>query len=129
MGDALAQRLEGHGFHRRRCATISAYGGVFNGIIGHSWYIFLDQAVRRVAAPGTARFVATKVLADTVVFGPIHVAAFFCVVTLAEGGSLQDVKRKIQADMLPALAAEVAVWPAIQVRPVNQQWWCPQNRL
>lgn len=115
IGDALAQRIEGHGFQRRRCAIISAYGGAFNGIVGHSWYQYLDTAVRGAGlAPGTARFVATKVLADTVIFGPIHVAAFFTVITLAEGGTWGDVKAKLERDMLPALAAEVAVWPGIQ---------------
>ncbi len=64
--------------------------------------------------PGTAAFVGGKVLADTVIFGPFHVAAFFTIITLVEGGTLHDVKKKVEADLVPALAAEVAIWPIIQ---------------
>lgn len=70
--------------------------------------------MRRVAVPGSAKFVATKVAADTVIFGPIHVAAFFTVITLAEGGTMKDVQKKMKTDFVPALTAEVFFWPAIQ---------------
>ena len=109
-----AQRTEGHKFQPQRCALMATYGGLFNGVVGHTWYIYLDKMVRRVAVPGSAKFVASKVVADTVVFGPIHVAAFFTVITLAEGGTLKDVQRKLQTDFVPALTAEVFFWPAIQ---------------
>ena len=70
--------------------------------------------MKRVAVPGTAAFVGGKVLADTVLFGPFHVAAFFTIITLVEGGTMKDVKKKIDCDLVPALAAEVAIWPVIQ---------------
>ncbi|KAL4538778.1 hypothetical protein Ndes2526B_g02941 [Nannochloris sp. 'desiccata'] len=113
-GDYLAQKIEKHPFQARRCAMMSSYGGLFNGVVGHAWYIALDKGMKRVAVPGTAAFVGGKVLADTVIFGPFHVAAFFTIITLVEGGTLKDVKRKIDTDLVPALAAEVAIWPIIQ---------------
>ena len=38
---------------------------------------------------GSASFIATKVVLDEGVFGPIHVLGFFAYMTLAEGGSWQ----------------------------------------
>jgi protein Mpv17 len=93
---------------------MASYGGLFNGVVGHAWYIALDKGMKRVAVPGTVGFVGGKVLADTVIFGPFHVAAFFTIITLVEGGTLKDVKKKIDTDLVPALAAEVAIWPVIQ---------------
>jgi protein Mpv17 len=70
--------------------------------------------------------VATKVLLDELVFGPVHVAGYFGAVTLAEGGSLADARAKIAADFWSAYAAELAFWPAFQslnfsVVPVRHQ--------
>ena len=110
----MAQKIEGHPFKPERCMLMAAYGGAFNGIVGHTWYNVLDAGVRKFAAPGTAKFVASKVALDTAVMGPVHVSAFFTVITLAEGGSWDDVKKKLHNDLIPALAAEVGLWPPIQ---------------
>jgi protein Mpv17 len=114
LGDVAAQKLEGGTFQLRRFVLTTAYGGLFNGTVGHLWYIKLDSVARRLAVPGTARFVATKVAGDTVLFGPVHVGAFFSFSTLAEGGNLAAVSAKLQRDLIPSLAAEVTFWPAVQ---------------
>lgn len=36
---------------------------------------------------GTKSFIAFKVITDTAVFGPLHIAAFFSYMVLMEGGS------------------------------------------
>ncbi len=59
------------------------------GPVGHKWYEVLDKAARRRFAPGSLKFIATKVVGDEVVFGPVHVAGFFAFMTAAEGGSWQ----------------------------------------
>lgn len=41
-------------------------------------------------------------------------AAFFTCLTLVEGGGVADVKKKLRRDLLPTLAAEATVWPAVQ---------------
>lgn len=53
-------------------------------------------------------------VADCALFGPVHIAAFFTVMTLAEGGPFADVVAKIKKDLLPTLAAELTFWPAVQ---------------
>ncbi len=114
LGDAAAQRVEGGPLDARRLAVTTAWGGAFNGTVGHLWYIWLDAAARRRFLPGSARFIAAKVAADCLVFGPLHVAGFFAALTLGEGGSLGDVQRKIARDLPPVLAAELSVWPWAQ---------------
>ena len=59
------------------------------GPVGHIWYEVLDKAARRRFAPGTLKFIATKVVGDEILFGPVHVAGFFAFMTAAEGGSWQ----------------------------------------
>lgn len=77
--------------------------------------MYLDRFARTVAPTGKAAFLSTKVVADCLVFGPVHIAAFFTALTLSEGGNVEDVKAKLCADALPTLAAELMVWPVIQV--------------
>jgi len=61
----------------------------YAGPVGHVWYQFLDKFARSRLRVGSASFIATKVVLDEGVFGPIHVLGFFAYMTLAEGGSWQ----------------------------------------
>ena len=54
--------------------------------MGHAWYLGLDRAARALFRPSSAAFVGSKVLADTVLFGPVHTAGFFALTVLGEGG-------------------------------------------
>jgi hypothetical protein len=59
----------------RRAALVTLYGGCFVGPLGHAWYEALERVATRVWAPGSPRCIAAKIAADTLVFGPIHVAS------------------------------------------------------
>jgi hypothetical protein len=59
----------------RRAALVTLYGGCFVGPLGHAWYELLERVATRVWAPGSPRCIAAKIAADTLVFGPIHVAS------------------------------------------------------
>ena len=49
--------------------------------------------------------VAAQVVLDTAVFGPLHVGVYFAHMTLlAEGGSLADVRRKLERDFWPTFS-------------------------
>lgn len=78
------------------------------------WYHKLDRIALRYCKAGTLGFVALKVLLDTAIFSPAHILGYFGVMNLGEGGSWQDLDRKVRTDFVPTLAAELAVWPAIQ---------------
>jgi hypothetical protein len=69
----------------RRVALVTLYGGCFVGPLGHGWYEFLDRAARRVWPAGSPRCIAAKIAADTVIFGPIHVASALCCLAAAPG--------------------------------------------
>ncbi len=53
-------------------------------------------------------------VADTALFGPLHVAGYFAHMTVCEGGGLDDVKAKLRRDFWPTFSAELAVWPVVQ---------------
>lgn len=127
LGDILAQRLEKSSDHTfdvikerhptldlKRLAMTTSYGTLFAGVVGHTWYTQLDKIAHTIARPGTVRFVAAKVFADTAFFGPVHVAAFFSLLTLGEGGGFADIGAKLRADFLSTFTAELSVWPAAQ---------------
>lgn len=115
MGDALAQKIEKRAdFDPKRFLMTSSYGGLFNGTIGHVWYLQLDKYAHRWFTQGTRSFVAAKVAADSILFGPIHICAFFTLLTLAENGTFKDVEKKIKTDALPTFIAELSVWPIVQ---------------
>lgn len=65
--------------------------------------------------PFTPHFQLPQVLADTGIFGPLHVAGYFTFYTLVEGGGLPDVAAKLRTDFWPTFSAELFVWPAVQV--------------
>eukprot|EP00884_Botryococcus_braunii_P021351 jgi/Botrbrau1/78/Bobra.0022s0068.1 len=115
LGDVIAQRVEGSkGVNWRRTVSSSAYGAVVIGPVGHLWYSKLDRLVRSRYQPGTLAFVGLKVVADEVLFGPIHVAGFFAWMVKANNGTWQDVWEKVRRDFWSSYAAELAFWPAFQ---------------
>jgi len=99
----------------RHLAASALYGAAVVGPLGHAWYRWLDAFVSARLARGSAAFVASKVLLDEVVFGPVHVAGFFAtVVVVAEGGGAAEVAAKVRRDFASTYAAELAFWPAFQ---------------
>lgn len=59
---------------------------------------------------------ARQVVADTAVFGPLHVAGYFTHMTLSSGGTWADAKAKLRSDFWPTFSAELTVWPVVQAR-------------
>ena len=84
-GDVVAQAIEQEpsagaasgveGTDVNRALLVTVYGGAFVGPLGHGWYELLERVTTRIWQAGSARCIAAKIAADTVVFGPIHVAS------------------------------------------------------
>ena len=76
-----------------------------------------------------------QVVADTAIFGPIHVCGYFAHMTLCEGGTLADVRAKLKTDFWPTFTAELTVWPPVQFANFKLVRWargsaaCQQRRL
>ncbi|KAJ6799407.1 protein Mpv17 isoform X1 [Iris pallida] len=101
----------------RRVATTSMFGFAFVGPIGNYWYEYLDRFIRlRLQLhPKSLKFVAAKVAADGLLFGPLDLLVFFSYMGLAAGRSFDQVKEDVKRDFLPSLLFEGAVWPLVQV--------------
>ncbi|XP_051129484.1 uncharacterized protein LOC127250320 isoform X2 [Andrographis paniculata] len=101
----------------KRVATTTMFGLGFVGPIGHFWYEGLDRfaRVRLKLQPHSFRFVATKVAADGIIFGPVDLLVFFSYMGFSSGKTAAQVKEDVKRDFLPALILEGGVWPAVQV--------------
>lgn len=101
----------------KRVAVTSTFGFGFVGPVGHFWYEGLDKVLRLKLRqqPKSLRFVATKVAADGIIFGPLDLFVFFTYMGFSMGKSVQQVKEDVKRDFLPALILEGGVWPIVQV--------------
>ncbi|KAL0407772.1 UNVERIFIED_CONTAM: protein sym-1 [Sesamum radiatum] len=101
----------------RRVATTTIFGLGFVGPVGHFWYEGLDRIirVRLKLRPNSFRFVASKVAADGIIFGPLDLLVFFTYMGFSSGKSSAQVKEDVKRDFLPALILEGGVWPIVQV--------------
>ncbi|KAL2516891.1 Peroxisomal membrane 22 kDa (Mpv17/PMP22) family protein [Abeliophyllum distichum] len=101
----------------RRVATTSLFGLGFVGPVGHFWYEGLDRLIRLrlQLRPNSFSFVATKVAADGIIFGPFDLLVFFTYMGFSTGKSAAQVKEDVKRDFLPALILEGGVWPIVQV--------------
>ncbi|XP_041995481.1 protein SYM1-like isoform X1 [Salvia splendens] len=113
----------------RRVATTTMFGLGFVGPVGHYWYEGLDRIirVRLKLQPNSFRFVASKVAADGIIFGPLDLLVFFTYMGFSSGKSTAQVKEDVKRDFLPALVLEGAIWPAVQV--VNFRFVPVRNQL
>ncbi|MCO5574168.1 hypothetical protein L7F22_027950 [Adiantum nelumboides] len=105
------------GLDWRRVALCSSFGFAFVGPVGHFWYEGLDNVVKHRLRflPKSPKFIAAKVLADGLIFGPIHLLSFFSYMSLVSGSSLQKLKEDLKRDFLPAFMLEGSMWPIVQV--------------
>ncbi|KAK9836069.1 hypothetical protein WJX74_006329 [Apatococcus lobatus] len=114
-GDIISQQIEGKPvWDAKRTAWTGIYGGFLVGPLGHWWYQSLERMVSSRFTKGTLSFVLTKVIADEIVFGPIHVVGFFAWNTWAEEGTWGAIKKKVHQDFWSTYLAELAVWPGFQ---------------
>ncbi|GIL58952.1 hypothetical protein Vafri_13955 [Volvox africanus] len=118
-GDVLAQRVVEQrrisDVDARRVACTAAFGAAFMGPVGHFWYQQLDVVCAKLLAAGSPSFLAAKLIADTVIMGPLYVVAFYawgC--ALIDGSGIEGFKKKITQDFIPTYTAELAVWPLFQ---------------
>ncbi|KAI3454066.1 hypothetical protein Pfo_010729 [Paulownia fortunei] len=101
----------------RRVASTTLFGLGFVGPVGHFWYEGLDRIirVRLKLQPNSFRFVAAKVAADGIIFGPVDLLAFFTYMGFSAGKTAAQVKEDVKRDFLPALILEGGIWPIVQV--------------
>ncbi|CAK7337408.1 unnamed protein product [Dovyalis caffra] len=101
----------------KRVAITSMFGFAFVGPVGHFWYEGLDKFIRLrlQLQPKSVRFVATKVAADGIIFGPFDLFVFFTYMGFSTGKNVAQVKEDVKRDFLPALILEGGVWPIVQV--------------
>lgn len=66
--------------------------------------------------PNSTHFVATKLFADTFLFGPLHLLAFLLYIGLAAGKSFFQVRHDIQREFISTFMAEAVIWMCVQVR-------------
>lgn len=81
-----------------------------------SRYEGLDRFIRLrfLLQPKSPRFVATKVAADGIIFGPFDLFVFFTYMGFSTGKNVAQVKEDVKRDFLPALILEGGVWPIFQ---------------
>ncbi|CAN1120088.1 Protein Mpv17 [Linum perenne] len=101
----------------KRVAITSAFGFGFVGPVGHIWYENLDKLIkfRLKLAPKSVRFVAAKVAADSIIFGPLDLLLFFSYMGFSTGKNAAQVKEDVKRDFLPSLMLEGGIWPIVQV--------------
>eukprot|EP00898_Chlorokybus_atmophyticus_P002147 jgi/Chlat1/2933/Chrsp2S04675 len=123
------EKVSSRGLDGRRVALTAFFGGAFVGPVGHHWYNRLDTVVQRYARPNTARFLAIKIISDSLIFGPAFIAGYFIYMGLAEGNPPRRVLEDLKRDFLPAFAVELSFWPLFQTInfrfvPVRHQLLC-----
>ncbi|BBN18919.1 protein Mpv17 [Marchantia polymorpha subsp. ruderalis] len=101
----------------RRVATTSLFGFGFVGPVGHFWYEALEHIVKSKMrlVPNSLAFVATKVVVDTLLFGPIHLVTFFTYAGLASGKPFEQVKKDLKRDFVPTFMIEGSTWFFVQI--------------
>ncbi|KAF0917333.1 hypothetical protein E2562_017507 [Oryza meyeriana var. granulata] len=99
----------------KRVGITSSFGFAFVGPVGHYWYEYLDRFILRRYQPKTFKFVASKVAADGLLFGPVDLLLFFSYVGLASRRSVEQVKDDVKRDFIPALVLGGTIWPAVQI--------------
>lgn len=120
LGDVIAQL----GFPQKgsntkydfaRTARSVIYGSMIFSFVGDRWFKFLSNKVSLPNRPnGHWTNTLFRVGVDQVTFAPTSIPFYFGCLTLMEGKTLEDAKKKINDRWWETLRANWAVWPAFQ---------------
>lgn len=118
IGDVIAQvgfpEKKGQKYDLARTVRAVVYGSLIFSIIGDSWYKFLNQKV--IVKPGKHwTNTAARVGCDQLLFAPVGIPMYYGVMSILEGKSLVDAKKKIEDNWWPTLVTNWYVWPAFQL--------------
>ncbi|CAM6020644.1 unnamed protein product [Sphagnum balticum] len=129
VANGFGQMLNGGKMDWKRVGTASLFGAIFVGPVGNFWYQFLEYvcAKRLKFEPNSICFMGTKLLADTFLYGPMHLLVFFLYMGLVAGNTLVQMKQDIKDDYFPTLLTEGIVWMCIQL--VNFRFVPVQHQL
>ena len=118
IGDILAQVFIQKGeFDFARLFRLASFGFFVHGTTSHWFYGMLDGKI-----PGTsAKVVFTKVFIDQVLWNPIFGTVFFTYLNFWEGKTVDDLWKKLNADLQTAVMGSwgcvgAGVSPAVQLR-------------
>ena len=100
-------------FDFERLTRFMAYGFLM-APVQHTWFSWLSSTFPITATSATGPAIK-RVAVDQLVFAPVGLACFFTFMTVTEGGSLRDVRRKFEDVYIPALKVNLMVWPAVQM--------------
>jgi len=113
--DLTAQAVEGSALAPQDRATralkFSAVGGLWVGPLLTAWFGVMDRFV-----PGRGvRAVATKLLVDQVIQGPLMIGSMFALCASLNGASVDAIREKLDAELYPTWVNSVYVWAPVQV--------------
>lgn len=120
VGDVIAQlgfpqKGADNKYNFARTARSVIYGSMIFSFIGDKWFKFLSQKVALPNRPnGHWTNTLFRVGVDQATFAPTSIPFYFGCLTLMEGRSLEDAKKKINDRWWETLRANWAVWPAFQ---------------
>ena len=91
---------------------MSLFGGLVRGPVLYLWF---TKGLARWFPGRSAKAVFQKLAMDQLLFGPCFMAVFFVCITLANGGTWQDARGKLQREFLPAQLRAWVLWPSVQL--------------
>eukprot|EP01025_Chloroclados_australasicus_P069492 TRINITY_DN9816_c0_g3_i2.p1 TRINITY_DN9816_c0_g3~~TRINITY_DN9816_c0_g3_i2.p1 ORF type:complete len:208 (-),score=9.79 TRINITY_DN9816_c0_g3_i2:238-861(-) len=111
FGDTVAQNLEQQqSLNKQRLTRTVIYASCVEAPMGHYWYHYLDVFLTKKFLSGSFQLIGSKLLADTLLMGPVHVALFFAFMKFGEGGGFKEIKDKLSVDFVPTFTAECGFW-------------------
>mmetsp|Transcript_26484 Transcript_26484/g.43356 ORF Transcript_26484/g.43356 Transcript_26484/m.43356 type:complete len:217 (-) Transcript_26484:170-820(-) len=120
VADILSQLIFMAQTKDRPCCPVNLVRTIRMGLTGlcvhgpflHLWYAcFLDK----MFPSRTFKVVLYKLLIDEIVYGPASIGAFFLVIGISEGRTMEYIRLKFVKDFWPTLLCEWAVWPVAQL--------------
>lgn len=93
----------------------AVYGLCVTGPVSHYYY----QLVELVLPASVPLSTIKRLLVDRLIFAPAFLLLFFCVMTILEGKTMQDLKDKLTRSYWSALKMNWRIWTPFQFLNIN----------
>lgn len=112
LGDLIAQFIEhfrnSKPFALQRALQFASFGIVISGPIFHLWYKLLEKLFQ--GQQPTLKVVLMKMVVSMLFMRPLFLFVFFTYMPAIQGQTVEEIKKKIKNDLVPAWIASTIVW-------------------
>ncbi|XKL68551.1 hypothetical protein PGB90_004042 [Kerria lacca] len=110
IGNLIQQTFEVEKYNLAQTLKFGLYGSLYVAPTIHKWMQFSCYLWPK----NTIEHTILKAYTEQLIYSPFAICSFFFIITLMEGGSIEDGMKELNKKLIPTWKISAIIWPVIQ---------------